>query len=76
MRFQVYLWSTLTLALASLPCGLCAKSFAASNLYYGAGLADNKNPLPSNVQRARDVLLTGLQSAGVKVLRVWLDGQS
>ncbi|GJC94574.1 glycoside hydrolase family 5 protein [Colletotrichum higginsianum] len=45
---------------------LAAKSFSASNLYYAAGL--------NNQQQA--FLLEGLQSAGVKVLRVWLDGQS
>ncbi|EXF83882.1 hypothetical protein CFIO01_03905 [Colletotrichum fioriniae PJ7] len=43
-----------------------AKSFSASNLYYAAGL---------NTQQ-QTTLFQGLQSAGVKVLRVWLDGQS
>ncbi|KAF2851634.1 glycoside hydrolase family 5 protein [Plenodomus tracheiphilus IPT5] len=43
-----------------------AKSFSASNLYYAAGLKEDQ----------QTVLLEGLQSAGVKVLRVWLDGQS
>ncbi|KAI0344085.1 glycoside hydrolase [Trametopsis cervina] len=43
-----------------------AKSFAGSNLYYAAGLYPND----------RTTLLNGLQSAGMKVLRVWLDGQS
>lgn len=42
-----------------------SKSFAASNLYYAAGLKVNQ----------QTTLLQGLQSAGVKVLRVWLDGQ-
>lgn len=73
MKYQAFL-SGLSL-LASVPVGLAAKSFAGSNLYYAAGLADNKNPLRSDVQQARDVLLGGLQSAGVKVLRVWLDGE-
>ncbi|GJE98214.1 glycoside hydrolase family 5 protein [Phanerochaete sordida] len=41
-------------------------SFAGSNLYYAAGL----------YPQDRDTLLSGLQSAGMKVLRVWLDGQS
>jgi len=36
-----------------------------SNLYYAAGL----------YQSDQDTLFSGLQSAGVKVLRVWLDGQ-
>lgn len=41
------------------------KSFAGSNLYYAAGLSidQQKN------------LFSQLQSAGVKVLRVWLDGE-
>lgn len=43
---------------------LAAKSFSASNLYYAAGLTDSQST----------TLLEGLQSAGVKVLRVWLDG--
>ncbi|KAI0809250.1 glycoside hydrolase [Irpex lacteus] len=43
-----------------------AKSFAGSNLYYAAGLSAAE----------RTTLLNGLQSAGMKVLRVWLDGQS
>ncbi|KZL81501.1 glycoside hydrolase family 5 protein [Colletotrichum incanum] len=45
---------------------LAAKSFSASNLYYAAGL---------NTQQ-QTFLFEGLRSAGVKVLRVWLDGQS
>ncbi|KAH8120346.1 beta-1,3-mannanase [Phellopilus nigrolimitatus] len=43
-----------------------ANSFAGSNLYYAAGLSDSD----------RTTLLQGLQDAGMKVLRVWLDGQS
>ncbi|KAJ4026137.1 hypothetical protein NW761_006763 [Fusarium oxysporum] len=43
-----------------------AKSFSTSNLYYVAGLTDGQ----------QTTLLNGLQSAGVQVLRVWLDGQS
>ncbi|KAI0358966.1 glycoside hydrolase [Trametes cingulata] len=43
-----------------------ANSFAGSNLYYAAGLRPD----------TRTTLLDGLQSAGMKVLRVWLDGQS
>lgn len=42
-----------------------AESFAASNLYYAAGLTDDQ----------QETLLSGLQSANIKVLRVWLDGQ-
>ncbi|KAI0794527.1 glycoside hydrolase family 5 protein [Fomes fomentarius] len=42
-----------------------AKTFAGSNLYYAAGLTTDQ----------RTTLLKGLQSAGMKVLRVWLDGQ-
>ncbi|KAH8115463.1 beta-1,3-mannanase [Phellopilus nigrolimitatus] len=43
-----------------------ANSFAGSNLYYAAGLSESD----------RTTLLQGLQDAGMKVLRVWLDGQS
>lgn len=43
-----------------------AKSFSASNLYYAAGLTSSQ----------QDFFLGGLQDAGVKVLRVWLDGRS
>ncbi|KAI8943030.1 hypothetical protein NX059_001066 [Plenodomus lindquistii] len=50
--------------LSSLTTTLAAKSFSASNLYYAAGLKADQ----------QTVLLDGLQSAGVKVLRVWLDG--
>lgn len=41
-----------------------AQSFAGSNLYYAAGLN----------QAQQTTLFTGLKDAGVKVLRVWLDG--
>lgn len=54
------------LFLAALPAVQAANSFAGSNLYYAAGLYEND----------RTTLLEGLQSAGMKVLRVWLDGQS
>ncbi|KAH9846610.1 glycoside hydrolase [Lenzites betulinus] len=43
-----------------------ANTFAGSNLYYAAGLRAD----------TRTTLLSRLQSAGMKVLRVWLDGQS
>ncbi|KAL2862480.1 glycoside hydrolase superfamily [Aspergillus lucknowensis] len=56
--------SSLLLGLAATT--LAAKSFSASNLYYAAGLTDDQST----------TLLQGLQDAGVKVLRVWLDGQS
>ncbi|KAI0793320.1 glycoside hydrolase [Abortiporus biennis] len=45
---------------------LCANSFAGSNLYYAAGLRSDE----------REALLSAMNSAGMKVLRVWLDGQS
>ncbi|KAF9888222.1 hypothetical protein FE257_009217 [Aspergillus nanangensis] len=57
---------TLLFGLSSLSTTLAAKSFSASNLYYAAGLTDSQST----------TFLEGLQSAGVKVLRVWLDGQS
>ncbi|KAI0445512.1 beta-1,3-mannanase [Xylaria telfairii] len=43
-----------------------AASFAGSNLYYAAGLSTDQ----------QDYLFKNLQGAGVKVLRVWLDGQN
>lgn len=42
-----------------------AQSFAGSNLYYAPGLTTDQ-------QRT---LFSKLQQAGVKVLRVWLDGK-
>ncbi|KAJ5147292.1 glycoside hydrolase family 5 protein [Penicillium atrosanguineum] len=45
---------------------LGAQSFAGSNLYFAAGLTSEQ----------QDTLFNGLESAGVKALRVWLDGQS
>lgn len=53
------------LVLGSLQGALSAPSFAANNLYYAAGLTDEQSTF----------LLEGLKSAGVKVLRVWLDGE-
>jgi mannan endo-1,4-beta-mannosidase len=41
------------------------KSFAGSNLYYAAGLSIDQ----------QKSLFSQLQSAGVKVFRVWLDGK-
>jgi mannan endo-1,4-beta-mannosidase len=61
--------SFLTLAVATVShfsVAFAAKSFSASNLYYAAGLKADQQTF----------LLKGLQSAGVKVLRVWLDGTS
>lgn len=52
------------IGLASFGNTFAAKSFSASNLYYAAGLKDAQ----------QTTLLQGLQGAGVKVLRVWLDG--
>ncbi|KAI8945380.1 beta-1,3-mannanase [Xylaria longipes] len=43
-----------------------AASFVGSNLYYAAGLSTDE----------QDYLFKNLQDSGVKVLRVWLDGQS
>lgn len=42
------------------------KNWAGSNLYYAAGLS----------QSQQDYWFSNLKSAGVKVVRVWLDGQS
>ncbi|KAI1339845.1 glycoside hydrolase superfamily [Xylariaceae sp. FL0016] len=50
---------------ASLATGaLAASSWPGSNLYYAAGLNTTQ----------QDYLFSGLKEAGVKVLRVWLDG--
>ena len=57
--------ATSALALGSLPGALSAPSFAANNLYYAAGLTDEQSTF----------FFEGLQSAGAKVLRVWLDGE-
>lgn len=57
--------TTILYGLSSLSVTLAANSFSASNLYYAAGLTDTQST----------TLLSGLQSAGVKVLRVWLDGR-
>lgn len=58
--------TTSLLGFSSITTTLAAPSFTASNLYYAAGLKDEQT----------EKLLKGLQSAGIKVLRVWLDGQS
>jgi mannan endo-1,4-beta-mannosidase len=58
------LCTALLFGLSSLATSHAAKSFAASNLYYAAGLKESQ----------QTTLFEGLQSAGVKVLRVWLDG--
>lgn len=55
---------TILYGLSSLSVTLAAQSFSASNIYYAAGLTDSQST----------TLLARLQSAGVKVLRVWLDG--
>jgi hypothetical protein len=57
--------TSLVLGLFSVANTNAAKSFSASNLYYAAGLTDGQ----------QTILLNGIQSAGVKVLRVWLDGK-
>ncbi|KAF2152259.1 glycoside hydrolase family 5 protein [Myriangium duriaei CBS 260.36] len=70
MKLTSYL-APAALALFSLPIAstqnsTSSGSFSGSNLYYAAGLTPAQQV----------TLLSGLQSAGVKVLRVWLDGQS
>lgn len=64
MKFTA-LFTGALFSLASFSTTFAAKSFSASNLYYAAGLRDAQ----------QTTLLEGLQSAGVKVLRVWLDGK-
>lgn len=59
------LLTTLAAALIALPLSWAYSSFSGSNLYYAAGLTPDE----------QTTLFTGLQSAGVKVLRVWLDGE-
>ncbi|KAI0947704.1 hypothetical protein AcW1_009401 [Taiwanofungus camphoratus] len=56
----------LCVSLLGLKVGQGANSFAGSNLYYAAGLNDNDST----------TILQGLSDARMKVLRVWLDGQS
>ncbi|PCH43597.1 glycoside hydrolase family 5 protein [Wolfiporia cocos MD-104 SS10] len=53
-----------------------ANSFAGSNLYYAAGLYEDDRTTLLDVPIVPIDLHRGLQSAGMKVLRVWLDGQS
>lgn len=65
MKFSTLLTGVF-LGLASFDKTHAAKSFSASNLYYAAGLKEKQ----------QTALLEGLQSAGVKVLRVWLDGMA
>jgi len=62
MKLSLSLGATLGFALRA----LAASSWAGSNLYYAAGLS----------VKQQEYLLAGLQSADIKVLRVWLDGQS
>lgn len=50
----------------SAPLAQAAHSFAGSNLYYAAGLSSAD----------RTTLFKGMQSANMKVLRVWINGQS
>ncbi|VDB83765.1 unnamed protein product [Peniophora sp. CBMAI 1063] len=54
------------LLLATARAAFAATSFAGTNLYYAAGLSASQ----------RATYLDALQGAGMKVLRVWLDGQS
>ena len=61
---KLFSLTTILYGLSSLSVTLAAKSFSGSNLYYAAGLTDSQSTS----------LLSGLKSAGVKVLRVWLDG--
>jgi mannan endo-1,4-beta-mannosidase len=66
---QLYDMASITLVLAwllTIGRTLAFKSWAGSNLYYAAGLS---------VQQ-QNALFSDLASADVKVLRVWLDGQS
>ena len=65
MKFSALLTGAL-FGLASFSSTYAAKSFSASNLYYAAGLKEAQ----------QTALFEGLQSAGVKVLRVWLDGKA
>lgn len=65
MKLLLSLGSILTV-LCGLSPALAAQSFSGTNLYYAAGLSTDQ----------QNTLFTKLQSAGVKVLRVWLDGKS
>ncbi|KAI1740598.1 beta-1,3-mannanase [Xylaria scruposa] len=57
---------TFAACLALAGSALSAASFAGSNLYYAAGLSTDQ----------QDYLFKNLKASGIKVLRVWLDGQS
>ncbi|KAL4878889.1 glycoside hydrolase superfamily [Aspergillus karnatakaensis] len=63
---QLFSLAVFLVGLSTVTSTLAAKSFSASNLYYAAGLTDAQST----------TLFEGLQDADVKVLRVWLDGQS
>lgn len=65
MHFYRILLTCLAVSLGKANQALAAKSFAGSNLYYAAGLDSDQ----------QDTFFSGLQDAGVKVLRVWLDGE-
>jgi hypothetical protein len=62
MRLSNILFASL--AIVSFVLG--AQSFPGSNLYCAAGLTSDQ----------QDTLFSGLESAGIKALRVWLDGIS
>lgn len=64
MKFSTIFSSILSAALLSF--AHAVNNFSGSNLYYAAGLTTDQ----------QHTLLSGLQSAGVKVLRVWLDGKT
>jgi len=59
----LFIFSILSLSIFT---ALAAKSFAGSNLYYAPGLYSN----------TQEFLFSNLQNAGIKVIRVWLDGQT
>jgi mannan endo-1,4-beta-mannosidase len=61
---KLFSLASILVGFSSVTSTLAANSFSASNLYYAAGLTDAQST----------TLLDGLHSAGVKVLRVWLDG--
>ncbi|EKM60724.1 glycoside hydrolase family 5 protein [Phanerochaete carnosa HHB-10118-sp] len=66
MFFSILVRLTPLAALLAAPLAFAANSFAGSNLYYAAGLSSAD----------RTTLLQGLQNANMKVLRVWINGQT
>lgn len=62
MKLVASIFALITVLLQSVS---AAQSFAGTNLYYAAGLSSAQ----------QDAYFQKLSDAGIKVLRVWLDGE-